>query len=425
MNRKLFSLFFKILCLAAFLYQVSHVADLYFKYKTTSSVSSIGKDKQKYPTLMFCVRYLDMIDDVSQTLKKLLYNDVLNELSKLTSRQIFDLTPTTDKIINRCVFRNNLTDIMDYHQDPEICSQMFKTKKVVVGEHVCYLFDPRTKSKYSVSEAATSLTFLNEIYSIYLHNDFLKKTPLVFLVSYFSSSNYSVDAPIYSRIFGEKIVRPKDMLGAQFFIHAMATHVSLQPYPYDTDCDLKNDPYSCYLECFMESLKKIERIPWTVFIGEPNDYKILNLNDMTNKSTQRFVHESQSNCLNLCGSRFSCDYTYTRTKAVMYTNDYGHIRISAMTPFGPDVCIITHPRMILIEFVVHLGSCFGLWFGVSALSLDPSKFLTKARLQDFILKTKARHKLQFLRRQSTSSASSKKSTHNQSTKVAPLSKIDT
>ena len=166
MNRKLFSLFFKILCLAAFLYQVSHVADLYFKYKTTSSVSSIGKDKQKYPTLMFCVRYLDMIDDVSQTLKKLLYNDVLNELSKLTSRQIFDLTPTTDKIINRCVFRNNLTDIMDYHQDPEICSQMFKTKKVVVGEHVCYLFDPRTKSKYSVSEAATSLTFLNEIYSI-------------------------------------------------------------------------------------------------------------------------------------------------------------------------------------------------------------------------------------------------------------------
>ena len=239
-----------------------------------------------------------------------------------------------------------------------------------------------------------------------------------------------MNAPIYSRIYGEKIVRPKNMLGAQFFIHAMATHVSLQPHPYDTDCDPKSDPYNCYLECFMESLKEIGRIPWTVFIEEPNEYKILSLNDMKNKSTQRFVHESQSNCLNLCGSRFSCDYTYTRTKAVMYTNDYGHIRISAMTPFGSDICIITHPRMILIEFVVHLGSCFGLWFGVSALSLDPSKFLTRAKLQDFILKTKTRNELRFmkfLKRQSTppSSAPSKESTHNQSTKVAPLSKIDT
>ena len=426
MNRKLFVLFFKVVCLSGFLYQVSHVADLYFKYQTTSSVDSIGRDSQEYPTLTFCVRYLDLIEQESPNLTDIERDTVVNEeildkLSRLTSKQIFDLTPATDNVIKSCELRSESTDIMEY-KDQKSCSKIFSTTKILTGEHVCYIFDPRSRERYFISEVASSLTFPNEVYSMYLHRDFLEKCPLVLVISYFS--RHAIYLPFYSRNFAEKIVRPKHMTGAQFFIHAMLTSVKLQPYPYDTDCTPNefDDWEICFHNCIKMAMKKIHRLPWSAFIEDASEAKILSWNDMKNKSTLRYFRDERVNCRALCGYRAVCDYVYTRTKAVLHSNHYERLRLSAMTPFGPDVYITANPRMILIEFIVHVGSCFGLWFGISVLSMDPSKykFQIQEKIGNVIEQTKKSNKCACLKRQRNSIASPPESSLNHKTRVAPF-----
>ena len=424
MNRKLFVLFFKVVCVSGFLYQVSDIAELYFKYQTTSSVDSLGRDSQEHPTLVFCVRYLDLIDQERSKLADIeentfLYEKFLEKLSRLTSKQIFDLTPATDNIVKSCILRNESTDIMEY-KDQKSCSQLFSITKLLTGQHVCYFFDSRSKERYFISEVASSLTFPNEVYSIYLHRDFLEKFRDILVISYFSGD--AIHLPIYSRNFAEKIVRPKQMNGAQLFIHAMLTSVKLQSYPYDTDCnpDELGDWMHCFHNCIKKAMKKVHRLPWSVFIEDGSEAKILSWNDMKNKSILRYFRDERVKCRVLCGHRNSCNYIYTRTKAVLHSNHYGSFRVSAMTPFGPDIYITANPRMILIEFIVHVGSCFGLWFGISVLSMDPSKYnlQIQEKVGNLIKKTTS-NELMCLKRQSNSIASPPKSSLNHKTRVVP------
>ena len=45
--------------------------------------------------------------------------------------------------------------------------------------------------------------------------------------------------------------------------------------------------------------------------------------------------------------------------------------IGYRVPLGPYVSIHTVPSMTLIEYIVQFGSCMGMWFGLSIISLNP------------------------------------------------------
>jgi hypothetical protein len=47
---------------------------------------------------------------------------------------------------------------------------------------------------------------------------------------------------------------------------------------------------------------------------------------------------------------------------------------SVSVPKSPDYFIIFEAKMTFLEYFIHVISCFGIWFGVSILSLNPLQY---------------------------------------------------
>lgn len=74
-----------------------------------------------------------------------------------------------------------------------------------------------------------------------------------------------------------------------------------------------------------------------------------------------------------------CHITYTKSNMVVTVHDIAQFIVKI--PPEPFTKVTCHPSIRLIEFLVYILSCFGTWFGISVLGLNPLKFIS-AKSQD-------------------------------------------
>lgn len=154
------------------------------------------------------------------------------------------------------------------------------------------------------------------------------------------------------------------------------TNITRLPPPHDSMCRERHNRQECYEDCLLKRFISINRVPWSAFITEPLDVYMFTKKDLANRTMVMFAHDSFKRCHRSCKIHRECHTEFTQTKVNPgVAEDKDNITfIASMVPSGPKISVSTLPQVTLIDYIVQVGSCLGVWFGVSITSLNPLKW---------------------------------------------------
>lgn len=377
--RGLFGILFLTLCLTGFLFQLQQLSQGYFKYSTLTRLEINVGDSERYAEIYFCSRYIDIID--RSNYQKYGHNpsapreadQIANEISNISIKNIFKLTPSVDSVISSCVLRSEDLEI-PYGYPKELCQNFINVSKSVRGEQVCYAFSVRNRKEYLMSSVASSLSYIGYVYEIELTEKLSCTRDLIFIMQTTSTMSGDKRHPYNSRIFPGKISNLDTVRKSRIFLYPETMRIHRLPPPFDTDCRDAFDSEWCYENCLMKQLKQINRVSWSAIIEEEFHFKMLSIKDMMNETISNFTKSTFTTCNKICRKKLDCETDLTKTR-VVESNDAIHnlTRIAAMAPSSGAVNIRSIQQLPLMDYLVQIGSCLGTWFGLSIFSINPIK----------------------------------------------------
>ena len=373
---------FAFICLLGFLIQVEQVSELYFRFQTTSRTMYQIRESDYFQSIMYCPRFADLIatspmkigeNPVSarESLQQYLVNINIT-VSKLTIKNILELTPPESDAIQDCMVRTGEISQVT-HMNKKDCEKFFQVTKSVNGERICYTFIPRSMEVYYVGYVATSSSFLGVVYHIGLNPRISKSTVGMFLSSPFMKNrNGTFKDPFHSRPFVAKIYDIKTFNLSTFSVYGEAIEIHRLPPPYDTRCSTGHDQELCHENCLEEKFKAIDRLPWSGFHKNAISKKVLGESDLLNVTISSYLPDSFKKCFGLCKQKSECVTQFTRTTVAEHLTAIFSIR--SMIPSLPHMLLQAIPFLNPVEYIIQIGSCFGMWFGLSIFSFNPMKF---------------------------------------------------
>ena len=381
---KISSRVFSLICLLGFLIQVEQVSELYFRFQTTSRTMYQIREADYHQAIMYCPRFADLIDKSAMNIKS--DCNVLEEtrhqylrkldiaLSRLTIKDILELTPPESDAIQECVVRKGKMSVPRTLRKNQ-CETFFKVRKSVNGERICYTFIPKTRELFSIGSVATSPTFGGTVYR--LHPDpRLSSTIITMIISsqFMINPNGSFADPLHSRFFMVNIYNSKSFNLSRLLVNGESIEIHRLPPPYDTRCTVGHDQELCHENCFINKLKAINKLPWSGFHQDTSSLKMLTALDLENETIANYTSNSLEECLLLCKQKSECFTEFTRTTVEQYQAE--DFSIASMVPSQPHILLRAVPSLNHIEYIIQIGSCFGIWFGLSIISFNPAKWKT-------------------------------------------------
>ena len=365
--KKILSALFVIACSAGFLFQSYQVSTVYFMYRTSSRIEKSRMNCHPFPTLVFCVSYLKALKTRKPfQLPPYEYDD----LGSYSMREILENTPSSLEVFPECRFPKE-TGVMGMYNGTECHAYFSVVRKAIWADQICYLMQPLPNLTYSVPDTVSKLYFAFTIYSIAIKDNFIGN--FYTTIVYSPEDEETHDWPLNSRRYGGTQV--SQGLHQRIAVSKSSAKVYLLPPPFDTHC-VNIDVEVCYETCARILLKKINRVPWSNFISDPLDITMISQEDFENSSYSGYIHESLNQCTTDCRSRYPCflsySYTYGSSSRNPTTNS---TYIAFKTPPKEDEVVTTVPVMTVIEYIVQLCSCLGIWFGLSVFHFNPSKLI--------------------------------------------------
>ena len=378
------SCLFFVICFSGFIFQLHQVSELYFRYQTTSKTELQVREVEEYQTIMYCPRFVDLLNRTNyqeyglRATPPTSAKDIEEDLNSLTIKDILKLTPSESEAIHNCYLtkdiRQNTSGI--FYLEHEQCYDYFKVIKSINGERVCYSLMPRKRRSYSVGDAASSQTHTNTVYQIVL-NPSLSKTILGYFITYLVDPDKEVD-PLDSRIYQARVWNTFTLNQSRCAIYGESTDIHRLPPPYDTRCNPGHNREVCYEECLIQNFRTINRIPWSGFHKHKQNIKMLTSSDLRNSTMSSHTAFWFNQCHLKCKLKTECQTEFSRTFVQEYQNrnhlHTSNFAIISMVPIGPHTSLRTVTILTLVEYIIQIGSCIGVWFGLSIISFNPVKW---------------------------------------------------
>ena len=384
------SRFFSLICLLGFLLQLQQVFELYFRYETTSRTVYQNQEMDYYQSIMYCPKFIDLlapdimmsrqitalnIDVVGNfSVRTQAHQQYMRGLSAMTVKEILQFTPLESEAVENCDIRLGKMSIANVFDGKE-CREYFEVVKSVNGERICYTFVPKISAKYSIGDVASSLTHIGEVYKISL----VPRMSATYVASFISSpfivkEDGSIQDPLHSRSFMAKSYSPGSFNRSRFLVFGESNEIHRLPPPYDTKCTPRHNIEMCYEQCLIKKFKEINRIPWSGFHREKLDMKMLTATDFLNETIKKYAGDFFEKCHSRCKLKTECLTQFSKTTTEEYQGNF--FILSSMLPAQPNMSLYSVPFLNLIEFIVQVGSCIGMWFGLSIISFNPVKWKT-------------------------------------------------
>jgi len=149
----------------------------------------------------------------------------------------------------------------------------------------------------------------------------------------------------------------------------------LLPFPYDSNCSsqVKDSMSRCNFKCLMTRLRKFNRIPSTEVVLDPHDMVPVTPSDLNveiDPDRAENISKVHRDCSELCKKPkcyFNFTMTHLETRSIPGTN----MTLIPVTALAPTFRVKAVANIALIEFLVYIGSSFGMWFGLSLWSTNP------------------------------------------------------
>ena len=349
-----------IFCVTGFLFQLSSITRDYFQYHTRSNTVVLLDDKQPYPSLGFCV-YMDQILDKQKLPSNYSHYN-------LTARMLFEYTPGTRDLISGCSLQDKLNFGLIYHAR-ESCFNLFTISKALRGNFVCYTFNPKNfpSLSYSWSRVASSFRQKRQLYDIWLSIK-IKPNVMMIVMSYVSTANFFI--PTESRCFAQKVT-----LGFNNVVYVSLHTNTLQalPSPYATKCIQNYNQDTCISACRRAYLALLDRLPYSEYIRNSSlDIRILDVNDLKNESVAQIVESAHITCAKICSGTPCLQVNSVSSSSISHESQSNvSLKLVSFASNKAPVVTVAVPATFLLDFFLYICNCFGIWFGLSFLSMNP------------------------------------------------------
>ena len=408
MKTVLVKLLFYVFVGVGLIFQLKDVMKDYFAYKTSSKVELLRRIDTENPTIVFCVRFNEILNR-SNFKKYDIHpkrhddsNITQHELSVLTVKDIFDLTPDPKDVMEKCEYRKDSYQIVKYSK--EECYKLLKVKKYFSQKEICYLFLTKRRANH-VSCHKVSLSIYNrrKIYAIRLNDEF-RGSHTISMMSYFSDrtlgDNHWWILPQESRKYATSILRLSDFdknltEHSAFYISHAHYKFKFMPPPYDTMCTAKSDQWKikCETECSYKVYQRYSRIPPDGMSLIPLNLKVISKADLKNKTMMRDIEIEEEECMRDCVYDWCTDH-FTVTEVIEALTKHDKITLASTCSMSPTHKLIFYPKHSLDELLIYTTSSFGVWFGFSFVSLNPTSLISRFKRRKRKTKTTQMPKVQ-------------------------------
>lgn len=345
----------------------------------------------------------------------------------VTIEDILRYSPPAETILSQCSTKRP-KDFEFQDIGMAECNRQFSIWKFYLQEYVCYRFKRVVSVETKIFQyrlVSYAIDRPGTLYTLKSSNKKLIQTR--YLKAVIHSSNRNPEASLamttnIKRRFDDENRAQKDDIRKNYYIFQM-TYSDLSMFrkdpPYDTGCRYYNmttefqSAVECRTECLINrTTQALGKVPfsaslwnWTTIInymtehGDTSDqteamlqdysakeqmrmnvlkYQHLTNADLLNQSTSATLMQIESDCLHLCRQP-DCEDDVTLTKGSydyireedLKDEDSQFLEFEISVPKNPKIVITYKEKVSWSEFLVYLLSCFGIWFGLSVLSVNP------------------------------------------------------
>lgn len=342
----------------------------------------------------------------------------------VTLEDIFNLSPPTNNLFNSCTIRMPNSYSFEEIKGND-CHSHFKIEKFYLQEFVCYRFEfetVRKLGKYRFRNLAYALAYPGMIYGVTFNiSTFLKADYVKVIVNPVQIRPYrsAAFAPSFWRRYNPK----KKTAKYNWFTITYGMLINKRlPAPFATSCvDYESrgfiDANDCIRQCLINGTKSnFDLYPYSVLIQNsqenglqnqgksslnpgsikekssknreknegtdgahlgmeklPLALKTIVVHDLeTNEAIGRTLYNLEESCSQSC-SWLDCEVEYSMTQ-VSKEPQMNIMSFQVDVPQKPTYRIHFHPKTRFIEYFIYVLSCFGTWFGLSILSLNPFRY---------------------------------------------------
>lgn len=369
-----------LICSIGLIIQLINIGERYFKYLSRSNIAVWVTESTTAPLLSTCWDIGYILD--TEKAINMSKNDITGNLMEyyrridiMTATDMFSTTPDVDKVFNEtrgCSIRIPKDFAAEYpYPNGSKCRNIFNITKYIQRGLMCYKFNASiidksselTTYEYALSPQAPGL-----IYKIFLNNTIFGD------VKYSAAILHShKTSRLHDSVFSAVNFYERDMELAMSYLTMDITFsefvIKRLPYPYDTNC-VTIDGYKTSDDKILERLrndtiKYMGRAHSMSAITDLSlDVPALSAGSFRNKSILKQFMEIYNN---MSGWSYDCLINYYVTS--VYTSNGNIVTISVFMPQDPKTIIHHKPQEDLIDFLMYITSSFGIWLGVSVLSI--------------------------------------------------------
>lgn len=363
--------------------QVIQVSILYFGYKTTTQVKIETPAFIRTHGVALCIRYTDIIDhkrlnnETGLTFRPLrTLEDGIDQEDLLTVEQIFEYTPHENTLISKCFTR---PDEWRYNFNTGSgCYKVFNVTRFMTLEYMCYSIIRKGKRRLT-QLSVTQASFLQyKIYEVTMGPRFRQVISLIPIA-------FSDGLPFLSRDYTSilphlRVANTDNFIYNIFHMYPSDLKFHLLPPPFDTMCfDAEpGNEYICNKECLITEYGKFDRAPGFEMLDQPYKRKVLSIKDLNDTVLLQKATIAYGFCRKKCFYK-PCFTGFSKTTSRVMKDNTIDLRFSLLTSSDPDIVIIAQATMTFIEFFSFVAGCFGTWFGLSFLSLNPLNVLLRRK----------------------------------------------
>lgn len=293
----------------------------------------------------------------------------------LTINQVFDLTPKNNESFGSCRVKIPQTYKLAEGTDSLACLKMFRVYKFFFVEYVCYRYEYTLKPDlFLFEELANTPKLSGVIYEITpgdMFNNYQNSKFVIHTGNVFPAKSVGL-SPVMYRGDGWQ---NESVNSATYFVIYFKLQKTRLPPPRTTNCRDYNATMkhqsraACRQACIKEkSTKILKRVPFSSIQTTRTNLKAVSyldiVNDEIRRKTFRFLNECNEHCF-----RKDCAERTTFNRISHQTSE--KLRLQVMIPEEPWINVIYKELMTSTEYVTYVLSCFGTWFGLSAITLNP------------------------------------------------------
>lgn len=343
-----------LFCYIGLFFQVYYITIQFLRYDSVTQVVITRPDLVNPPTLAICIKKDDSLD---VTAKELLQQrpGIGDFVSSLKIHSLVDYS-----IINT---RGNFSSLI--------------IRKFIKQFFICYSIRLKSDIMFDYNLLTNSYNDPS-FYRLKIRNSIFDTYEYLYMFMYPSTMHMygrSESFVEHSRgIFSNKT----NAFSEDYFAitHQMYSILRLPP-PYATNCVDYNllgfeSKKECYELCLTKlSILNFEKLPFTVLIKQPLNYKIMNSRDNANGTTLRMLDKLAKECKARCAYKSCLKIEYV--PQIIATAENARITIDLYASNSPLIQSTYKPLINFIDYLTYILSCVSFWLGFSPLNFLTTK----------------------------------------------------